>query len=105
MIKKRIYDVAKEHKISSKAMVDVIRKLGFEVKSHSSTVGSEVLQAVNKKLTAEKEEVKKGLEKKKEKAKKRKKEEEELKKAKKEAEKRILAELAKTEKKTVKKTE
>ena len=65
--KRRIYDVAKEYNVSSKAMVDIIRGLGFTVKSHSSTVGEDVLQAVKKKLSSEKEEVKKGLERKKKK--------------------------------------
>jgi len=104
MVKKRIYDVAKEYNISSKAMVDIIRGLGFKVKSHSSTVGPDVLQAVKNKLKAEKEEVKKGFEKKKEKELKRR-EEQEIQRLKKEAERRILAELAKSKKKLIKKVE
>lgn len=104
MVKKRIYDVAKEYNISSKAMVDIIRGLGFEVKSHSSTVGLGVLRAVKNKLRAEKEEVKKGLEEKKRKEQKRKEEQETLR-LRKEAERRILAELTRSKKKPVKKVE
>ncbi|MCP4582980.1 MAG: translation initiation factor IF-2 [candidate division Zixibacteria bacterium] len=101
--KRRIYDIAKEHNVSSKAMVDMIRKLGFEAKSHSSTVGPEVSQAVSKKLKSEKEEVKKGLERKKKKALERKKTEEEAQKRKKDAEKRMMAELTRSKKKPPKK--
>ena len=95
--KRRIYDIAKEFNVSSTAMVDIIRSLGFEVKSHSSTVGPDVIQAVTKKLKSEKEEVKKGLERKKKVLEKRKSEEDNLR-QKREAEKRMLAELAKTKK-------
>ena len=99
-VKQRIYDIAKEYNVSSKAMVDIIRSLGFEVKSHSSTVGQDVLQAVKRKLTIEKEEVKRGLELKKRKAMQRRVDQEEILRKKREAEKRIMAELAKSDKKT-----
>ncbi len=106
MIKKRrIYDIAKEYSISSKAMVDIIRGLGFEVKSHSSTVGPEVTHAVKKKLTSEKEEVKRGLEQKKKIEAKLKQKEWNIKQQKVIARKKILAELTKAKKKDVKKTE
>jgi translation initiation factor IF-2 len=100
--KKRIYDIAKEYNVSSKAMVDIIRNLGFEIKSHSSTVGPDVLAAVKKKLTSEKEEVKKGMERKKQQAEQKKTREEQDRK-KKETERRMLAELNKTKKKGPKK--
>ena len=98
-VKQRIYDIAKEYNVSSKAMVDIIKSLGFEVKSHSSTVGQDVLLAVKKKLTIEKEEVKKGLELKKQKELQRRVDQEEILRQKREAEKRIIAELTKAEKK------
>lgn len=68
MAKKRIYDLAKEYHVSSKAMVNVIKELGFPVKSHSSSVDDNILEAVKKKFVSEKEEVKKEIEKRKEKA-------------------------------------
>jgi len=68
MGKKRIYEIAKEYNISSKAMVDIIKNLGFDVKSHSSSIDDNVILAVNKKFTAEKEEVKRDIEQKKIKA-------------------------------------
>jgi len=106
MIKKRrIYDIAKEHDISSKAMVDIIRGLGYEVKSHSSTVGSDVCDAVRKKLTSEKEKVKKGLEQKKKIKEKLKQKEENIQQQKVTAKKKILAELTRTKKKETKKGE
>ena len=49
-VKRRIYDIAKEHNLSSKAMVDFIKGLGHQVKSHSSTVGPEIYEEVKKKL-------------------------------------------------------
>lgn len=103
--KRRIYDLAKDFNVSSKAMVDIIRDLGFEVKSHSSTVGADVITAVTAKLSSAKEEVKQGLERKKQKEIERKKSEEEILRQKKVAEKRIMAELTRSKKKMVKKTE
>lgn len=58
MAKKRIYELAKEYNVSSKAMVDIIRESGFPVKSHSSAVDDRILEAVRKKFASEKEEVK-----------------------------------------------
>ena len=103
--KRRIYDIAKDFNVSSKAMVDIIRDLGFEVKSHSSTVDSDVIKAVSKKLSSAKEEVKKDLDRKKKKELERKKSEEDILRQKKEAEKRIMAELTRSKKKMVKKVE
>jgi translation initiation factor IF-2 len=104
-MKKRVYDLAKEYNISSKAMVDMVHSLGFEIKSHSSTVGDDVISAVERKLKAQAEEVKKGLEEKRRKEDERKREEEDKLKQKREAEKRILAELSKSKKKPFKKPE
>ena len=59
MAKKRIYELAKEYNVSSKAMVNIIKELGFPVKSHSSSADDKVLTAVKKKFASEKEEVKK----------------------------------------------
>ena len=68
MSKKRLYELAKDYNVSSKAMVDIVRELGFDVKSHSSTATDEMLQAVQNKFTSKKEEVKKEIEERKKKA-------------------------------------
>ncbi|MCD6161215.1 MAG: translation initiation factor IF-2 [candidate division Zixibacteria bacterium] len=100
MIKKRrIYDIAKEQNLSSKAMVDFIRGLGHQVKSHSSTVGPEIYEEVKKKLSSKKEEVKKGLEQKKKKEEARKQKELDEKQKKTSAKRKILAQLTTTTKK------
>ncbi len=105
MPKKRIYELAKEYHVSSKAMVDIIRGLGFPVKSHSTAVDDQILQAVQKKFASEKEEVKKEIAAKKKKAEDRQKTEKEALLKKQEIERRILAELRKTKKKDIKKIE
>ncbi len=59
---KRIYELAKEYKISSPAMVSVLRELKFEPKSHMSIATPEMIDAVVKKFAAEKQEAKKEME-------------------------------------------
>ena len=105
MVKKRIYDLAKEYHVSSKAMVDIIKGLGFPVKSHSSSIDDQILEGVQKKFEAEKEEVKKEIAAKKKKSEDRQKIEHEALRKKQEAERRILTELRKTKKKEIKKIE
>ncbi|UCE65506.1 MAG: translation initiation factor IF-2 [Candidatus Zixiibacteriota bacterium] len=103
MAKKRIYELAKEYNVSSKAMLNIIKELGFTVKSHSSTADEQILLAVKKKFASEKEEVKKEIEKKKEKAKARKIIEEDELSRKKAIERKMQAELRKVRKKDIKK--
>jgi hypothetical protein len=38
LAKKRVYQLARDYKISSEAMLSIIGKLGFKVKSHMSAV-------------------------------------------------------------------
>lgn len=101
MAKKRIYELAKEYSVSSKAMVNIIKELGFDIKSHSSTADDEMLEAVRKKFASEKEEVKKEIEKKKEMAEARKKTEEEELSKKQAIERKMQAEIRKTRKKDI----
>ncbi len=61
MAKKRIYELAKEFKISSNAMLTVLRDLKFEPKSHMSVAMPEMIAAVNKKFTEERKEAKKEM--------------------------------------------
>lgn len=58
MAKKRLYEVAKEYNVSSEAMVNLVRELGYEVKSHMSTADEEMLAAIATKFSREKESVK-----------------------------------------------
>ena len=42
----RVYEVARQFKISSQAMLEVLQNLGYETKSHMSPVNEEMLQAI-----------------------------------------------------------
>jgi translation initiation factor IF-2 len=57
--KTRIYDIAKEYKISSDALLKVLRGLGFTIKSHMSVASEDMLEAIAEKFKREIEEVKK----------------------------------------------
>ncbi len=65
MAKKRIYEVGKEYKISSNALLKILRELDFTPKSHMSVATEEMLRAIKKKFEAEKEAVKRDIEQKK----------------------------------------
>jgi len=101
MAKKRIYELAKEYNVSSKAMLNIIKELGFPVKSHSSSADDKIMGAVKKRFASEKEEVKKEIEKKKEKAEARKKIEEDKLAGKHAVERRMQAEIQKARKKDI----
>ncbi len=60
--KKRIYELAKEFKISSNAMLKVLKDLGFKPKSHMSVANTAMIQAVRDKFAEEKKEAKKEME-------------------------------------------
>ncbi len=62
MAKKRIYELAKEYKISSNALLKILRELKFDPKSHMSVATDEMLTAIGKKFEAAKEAVKKDIE-------------------------------------------
>jgi len=96
MSKIRLYELAKDYNVSSKAMVDIVRELGFDVKSHSSTATEEMLQAVQKKFASKKEEVKKEIEERKKKAEARHLAEEEAMRRRQEVERRMANELRPT---------
>ena len=67
MEKRRVYQVAKEQKLSSDALISMLKGMEFEVKSHMSVVTDEMLEAVHRKIEEEKkssiEEVKRQKEK------------------------------------------
>ena len=53
MDKRRVYQVAKERKLSSDALISVLKGMGLDVKSHMSVVTDEMLTAIDSKLEAE----------------------------------------------------
>ncbi len=67
MEKRRIYQVAKEIKLSSDALISMLKSLGHEVRSHMSVVTPEMTEAITRKIeeekTASKEEVQRQKEK------------------------------------------
>ncbi len=61
MAKKRIYELAKEFKISSNAMLTILRDLNFNPKSHMSVATADMIKAVNQKFAEEKKEAQKEM--------------------------------------------
>jgi len=57
--KKRVYQVAKEFRISSEALIGMLKKLGFEIKSHMNAIEDDVVDKVRAEFEKEKEAVKK----------------------------------------------
>ena len=56
--KVRIYQIAKEYSISSEAMLNIVRGLGIEAKSHMSSVEPETIERIRREFDKEKEAVK-----------------------------------------------
>ncbi|RKX25023.1 MAG: hypothetical protein DRP47_10500, partial [Candidatus Zixiibacteriota bacterium] len=59
--RKRIYELAKDFRISSNAMLTVLRELKFAPKSHMSIATSVMIAAVKKKFAESKKEAKKEM--------------------------------------------
>ena len=55
MEKRRVYQVAKEQKLSSDALISVLKGMGHEVKSHMSVVTEDMLLAITRKIEDEKQ--------------------------------------------------
>ena len=55
MEKRRVYQVAKEKKLSSDALLSMLKGMGQEVKSHMSVVTPEMLEAITRKIDEEKQ--------------------------------------------------
>ncbi len=53
MSKIRIYDLAKEMGVAPKELANQIKKMGYDIRSHSSTLSEEDVQAVKNRLEAE----------------------------------------------------
>jgi len=77
LAKKRVYQLARDYKISSEAMLSIIRELGFKVKSHMSAVDEKMSFSIEEKFRKEREVVKEEYAQKKKKLKEREKKEEE----------------------------
>lgn len=58
MPKKRIYQVAKEFRISSEALIGMLGKLGYDFKSHMNALDEDVVDKVRAEFVKEKEAVK-----------------------------------------------
>jgi translation initiation factor IF-2 len=58
LAKKRVYQLARDYKISSEAMLSIIRELGFDTKSHMSVVDEKMTSAIEQKFQKEREAVK-----------------------------------------------
>jgi len=58
---KRVYELAKEYKISSNAMLTILHELNFQPKSHMSVATPEMIAAVKQKFAQEKQEAKKEM--------------------------------------------
>ena len=53
--KRRVYQVAKEKKLSSDALISMLKGMDFDVKSHMSVVTEEMLGAISRKIEEEKQ--------------------------------------------------
>ncbi|UCD64225.1 MAG: translation initiation factor IF-2 [Candidatus Zixiibacteriota bacterium] len=62
MAKKRIYELAKQYKLSSNAMVAILQELNFQPKSHMSVVTDDMAEAIRKKFAEQKQVAKKEME-------------------------------------------
>ena len=55
MEKRRVYQVAKEQKLSSDALISMLKEMDFEIKSHMSVVSEDMLNAITRKIQEEKQ--------------------------------------------------
>jgi translation initiation factor IF-2 len=65
MAKEKVYKLAQEFKVSSEALVQMLRQMGIPVKSHMSTVDENLRDEIKKKFESERAEIKKEYERKK----------------------------------------
>ncbi len=62
MAKKRLYQVARKYNVTSEAIVELCKRLGYSVKNHMSTADDEMLAAIDKAFAEERESVKRDIE-------------------------------------------
>ena len=58
---KRIYELAKDYKISSHAMLKIVQELGFTPKSHMSVAPPDMINAVSLRFAQERQQAKKKM--------------------------------------------
>ena len=58
MAKRRVYQVAKEFRISSEALIGVLQKLGYDVKTHMNAIDDDVIERARAEFEKEKDAVK-----------------------------------------------
>ena len=59
MAKEKVYNLAQEFKVSSEALVQMLRSMGIQVKSHMSTVDESLRDDIRKRFEQERAEIKK----------------------------------------------
>ena len=57
-MKRRVYQVAKEFRISSEALIGVLRKLGYDVKTHMNAIDEDMVGHARTEFEKEKDAVK-----------------------------------------------
>ncbi|MEW6412839.1 MAG: translation initiation factor IF-2 [Candidatus Zixiibacteriota bacterium] len=62
MATKRIYELAKEYKVSSNAMLAILRELNFQPKSHMSVAADDMIKAIESKFAEQKQAAKMEME-------------------------------------------
>jgi hypothetical protein len=65
MAKEKVYKLAQEFKVSSEALVQMLRGMGIPVKSHMSTVDENLRDEIKKKFESERASIKREYERKK----------------------------------------
>lgn len=58
MANKRLYEVARDHNLSADALMSMITRLGFDVRSHMAVATDEILEAVESEFSRQKEALK-----------------------------------------------
>ena len=75
MAKKRVYEVAKQYRLSSEALLSMLRRKGFEVRSHMSVVEEDMLRWIERRFEEERETSRREMKRKKVRVERRKREE------------------------------
>ncbi|MBI5868654.1 MAG: translation initiation factor IF-2 [candidate division Zixibacteria bacterium] len=58
MANKRLYEIARDHKLSSDALMALVNRLGFDVRSHMSVATDEILEAIEGEFSKQREALK-----------------------------------------------
>ncbi len=58
MANKRLYEIARDHKLSSDALMALVNRLGFDVRSHMSVATDEILEAIEAEFSKQREALK-----------------------------------------------